>query len=296
MANEFYYKRKQQGLCAKCGKENDRKPKVNCSICSDKDKQFRWKLIARNMCSECAKNPIDSRHSTYKCTECRKKRNSKQVTDKRRTQVSHWRTILKEQAVEKLGGYCVECGESLSQLLHIDHIDNNGKEHRNLVKGSYGVLREIISGKCSYRVQLLCANCHSLKGAYRRSLYKNYHDSPGAKTVEKVWGVELWLHNSKNYCAKRLLLNPGFQCSLHRHLLKRETFAIIRGIVYLQLGDEVRKMIPGEFVTIEPGTYHRFWTFTPTGAEIFETSTQHFDEDSYRIEPSGPKGTQEMSK
>ena len=56
----------------------------------------------------------------------------------------------------------------------------------------------------------------------------------------------------------------------------------------LELGyaeDKIEKMIlkKGMSVRVFPGMPHRFKSLTPT-AKILEVSTQHFDEDSYRIE------------
>ena len=298
-----YQQRKEKGLCGSCGNIPDRPGKVTCSGCAKKGRLKRLKAVQDGLCATCFKRPLAIGRSQVLCERCLDRYNVRQQQkEDRQNQYVTKLTKLKQQAAEKLGNSCVWCGESILHLLDFDHIDNNGAKHRSdsSTAGSGRtngptIWREVRDGRCKFRLQLLCKNCHWLKTAWRRS-HENgtFVKSPGAKVVKKVWGVELWLENSKDYCAKRLILNPGFQCSLHRHLLKRETFAIIRGIVYLQLGNEVRKMIPGEFVTIEPGIYHRFWTFTPIGAEIFETSTQHFDEDSYRLEPSGPKGTQEF--
>jgi hypothetical protein len=43
---------------------------------------------------------------------------------------------------------------------------------------------------------------------------------------EKVWGEEQWLVNTGAYCGKRMLLKKGFQCSLHHHKIKDETFIL----------------------------------------------------------------------
>ena len=48
------------------------------------------------------------------------------------------------------------------------------------------------------------------------------------KYVEKVWGKEQIICNNDFYCGKILHLKKGFQCSLHRHVLKDETLFSIR--------------------------------------------------------------------
>lgn len=110
--------------------------------------------------------------------------------------------------------------------------------------------------------------------------------------VNKAWGIEWWLTNTDKYCAKILFLNRGFRCSLHRHDIKQEDFLILEGKVRLEQRD-VRGypfdeiLLPGDARTIRSRTLHRF---SPIGgnAIILEISTQHSDDDVFRIEESGP--------
>jgi mannose-6-phosphate isomerase-like protein (cupin superfamily) len=115
------------------------------------------------------------------------------------------------------------------------------------------------------------------------------------KIVPKGWGEERWLHNDELYCGKILIVNEGKRCSLHYHQLKTETFYIQQGRVRMELTDlkagrETPPVILEEFVMeagdtllLKPGMVHRF-TSLEGDALIFEFSTQHFDEDSHRIE------------
>ncbi len=105
--------------------------------------------------------------------------------------------------------------------------------------------------------------------------------------VRKGWGKELWVHNDEKYCGKILVLNKSKRCSLHFHVLKHETFYISKGLVEMELiekNGEKRTftMKPGDALEIPPGLMHRFTGLEDS--EIMEFSTQHFDEDSYRIE------------
>lgn len=112
--------------------------------------------------------------------------------------------------------------------------------------------------------------------------------------VPKVWGYEKWIENNVKYCCKILSLNRGYQCSLHYHKEKDETFMVTQGHVRLELGDEVLHLRPGSFVRVPPGTHHRF-----TGMEdslIMEVSTHHDEADSYRIEESRKAPEFEASK
>lgn len=100
------------------------------------------------------------------------------------------------------------------------------------------------------------------------------------KIHEKVWGHELWIVNNEHYCGKRLTIKKGYQCSLHYHKLKHETFLLLSGKVLMEIGKEQHVLPPGAIVTLEPGTLHRFTGLV--ASEIMEFSTQHFEEDSYR--------------
>ena len=115
------------------------------------------------------------------------------------------------------------------------------------------------------------------------------------KVVPKGWGEERWIHNDELYCGKILVLKAGKRCSLHYHLQKTETFYIASGCLSMELTDlesarltpplirEQFEMHSGDALLLKPGDVHRF---TGQAAEtwIFEFSTQHFDEDSHRIE------------
>jgi mannose-6-phosphate isomerase-like protein (cupin superfamily) len=102
--------------------------------------------------------------------------------------------------------------------------------------------------------------------------------------VPKAWGYEQWIENNDKYCCKILGLNKGYQCSLHYHKNKDETFLVTVGHVRLELGDEVLHLRPGSFARVPQNTLHRF-----AGIEdsvIIEVSTHHEDSDSYRTEES----------
>jgi mannose-6-phosphate isomerase-like protein (cupin superfamily) len=117
------------------------------------------------------------------------------------------------------------------------------------------------------------------------------------KVVPKVWGEERWLHNDEMYCGKILVLHGGKHCSLHYHKLKTETFYVAQGHLQMELTDlenalltppvirEVFEMRAGDTLLLKPGMVHRFTGLAPE-TQIFEFSTQHFDDDSYRVVPS----------
>lgn len=103
--------------------------------------------------------------------------------------------------------------------------------------------------------------------------------------VEKSWGKEEWIVNNELYCGKILTCIEGIWSSnglYHYHKLKDETFYVTFGKVVLDIDGNKKILQEGDIVRIKPNTKHRFKAITPI-AKILEISTQHFDEDSYRV-------------
>lgn len=115
------------------------------------------------------------------------------------------------------------------------------------------------------------------------------------ETIKKIWGQERVVVNNENYCGKFLDITPGYQCSLHYHIKKRETFYVMEGVVSLQLILPITNESPANLtlilnsssppITIEPGVGHRFWCGEEP-AVILEISMPHSDDDVVRIEDS----------
>jgi len=101
--------------------------------------------------------------------------------------------------------------------------------------------------------------------------------------VPKLWGEERWIVNNQKYCAKLLLLKPGFRSSLHYHPVKDETFHILEGDCFLEIGSQNSYLAPTETIRIQPGVKHCFWTANPQGCTILEISTPHSDQDVVRL-------------
>jgi mannose-6-phosphate isomerase-like protein (cupin superfamily) len=109
------------------------------------------------------------------------------------------------------------------------------------------------------------------------------------KKVSKRWGYELWIHNESDYCGKLLVFTEsGNKFSMHYHMIKDETWFIQSGkfqfdwidtktgsrlFTFLEVGDviEIKKGLPHQLIALEDDSV------------VFEVSTEHFDEDSYRV-------------
>lgn len=131
-------------------------------------------------------------------------------------------------------------------------------------------------------------------------------DHPPMDFVSKGWGWERWITNSEKYCGKLLFVAKKRKMSFHYHKLKDETFYLHSGKVVVRFTDDhdIAKKIqssyrfspgrtwrdfvyesvlkPGDNLYIPPGRIHQIEALRDS--ELFEFSTQHFDEDSYRVE------------
>jgi quercetin dioxygenase-like cupin family protein len=98
---------------------------------------------------------------------------------------------------------------------------------------------------------------------------------------KKVWGGEYWIVNNEKYCGKILQVNEGYQCSYHFHKLKDETFYILEGMIEIVVNGENQIMREGDTLRLPPNTRHTFYAVK--NSKILEVSTQHFENDSYRL-------------
>jgi len=107
------------------------------------------------------------------------------------------------------------------------------------------------------------------------------------KIVKKGWGYELWIINNEKYCGKSLFFNENSKCSMHYHLKKEETWLVHSGSFILRyINGETAEVVEvdlkdNESYTIPVGLPHQLET--KTGGEIIEISTEHFENDSYRV-------------
>ena len=108
------------------------------------------------------------------------------------------------------------------------------------------------------------------------------------KIVPKGWGYEKWIVNTEKYCGKLLFFERNKRCSWHYHKIKDETFYLNMGKIYLWYGwdddlakAEMKIMEPGDSFHVPVGLKHQMIALEDS--ELFEFSTEHFEEDSYRV-------------
>lgn len=106
--------------------------------------------------------------------------------------------------------------------------------------------------------------------------------------VYKKWGKEVIINNDVDYCGKILVFHKGGKSSMHYHLKKKETWYVSKGsfiLYYINTETAEKHQITltlGSVWNVPPGYPHQLEA--KEDSEIFEVSTQHFDDDSYRIE------------
>jgi mannose-6-phosphate isomerase-like protein (cupin superfamily) len=107
---------------------------------------------------------------------------------------------------------------------------------------------------------------------------------------EKAWGYELWIANHEMYCGKLLVFNKDKKFSMHYHMIKEESWYVSKGEFEYRWIDtetaEVKATLirEGDVVDLVLGQPHQLKALTE-GATIFEVSTKHYEEDSYRVLP-----------
>lgn len=89
----------------------------------------------------------------------------------REEQLAAWkqRTVfLRKSVLDYYGRVCVCCGETTEQFLSLDHIHNDGAEHRRKIRGKNAgsIYSWIVRNKFPAGFQTLCHNCNFAKSRY----------------------------------------------------------------------------------------------------------------------------------
>lgn len=82
--------------------------------------------------------------------------------------------------------------------------------------------------------------------------------------MSKIWGERWLIRKDSTHASSVLFLNPGMECSWHRHQAKHNLFVVLEGKVGVVTGDEERGtttetiLTPGQSFTTVPGEWHKF--------------------------------------
>jgi len=105
--------------------------------------------------------------------------------------------------------------------------------------------------------------------------------------VEKGWGREIIFVNNDEYCGKLLCFEKGKKFSMHYHLQKKETWYVSKGkfiLIWVETDKGITHteyLVLGDTITNERGEPHQLIALEDS--EVFEVSTKHYDEDSFRM-------------
>lgn len=136
-------------------------------------KERRKKLNAKGLCEGCGHRPISTGRSKHQCAKCLDKAKLRwRIKDKPRKEFREIRNVysrthrkrVRDEVFAAYGNKCACCGESEPIFLEMDHIDNDGAEHRRKIGQSY-VYYWLRNNSFPTTFQILCSNCN--KGKHR---------------------------------------------------------------------------------------------------------------------------------
>ena len=146
-----YYKqqrdeRRAAGLCTSCGE--DAGGQSLCASCKQKRKRSRAARagLPCNACGIASRTP-----DGHYCKPCRSAKQRER------------RQKIKDEVFAHYGANCDCCNESTSAFLAIDHIEGNGRQHRQSVVsggGSNAFYRWLITEGFPEGFRVLCHNCN----------------------------------------------------------------------------------------------------------------------------------------
>lgn len=111
----------------------------------------------------------------------------------------------------------------------------------------------------------------------------------GLGDFQRIGLIEYWIANElAGYCAKYLFVFDGQTCPAHRHMMKHETFFIVKGRVRMTCGGSTRQMAEGEVLPVQTAVVHSFTGLGP--ALVLEVSTRCDVSDNYFEDPTIPIG------
>lgn len=79
--------------------------------------------------------------------------------ENRRAQANAWNKRIQDAAIEAYGGFCACCGETERTFLQIDHVNDDGAEHRRMIKGAR-LAPWLRKNGYPEGFRVLCANCN----------------------------------------------------------------------------------------------------------------------------------------
>ena len=161
----------EAGKCTTCGKNKDSE-KTLCKSCliysKERAKIKRDERRDNGLCTYCGQNPPQPDRKI--CKDCHNQHSPKWTLKNQQYNLYNLlpKKHRKQRVMDHYGGKCLCCGETGLLFLTIDHVDENGAEHRKEISPNFkGKGR---SGDLFYRwleennypdgFQTLCFNCN----------------------------------------------------------------------------------------------------------------------------------------
>ena len=162
------------GVCLDCGETNFAFLSVD-HVNNDGSEHRKAGLRGHRLYEWIRKNgfPQDGRFQLL-CQNCNWYKHALNLSSNQSDDVSEaakyvrfWREDLRKETLLAYGGKCACCDEDRPEVLTVDHVHNNGAEHRRIIPGGsplYTWLRKQGFPQDDY--QLLCRSCNFAKQAY----------------------------------------------------------------------------------------------------------------------------------
>jgi mannose-1-phosphate guanylyltransferase/mannose-6-phosphate isomerase len=104
--------------------------------------------------------------------------------------------------------------------------------------------------------------------------------------VHRPWGAYQSLDDGPRYQVKRIVVKPGGQLSLQKHMHRAEHWVVVRGAAEVTIGDDKRIVHENESVFIPIGTVHRLANPGKIPLELIEVQTGSYlgEDDIIRLD------------
>lgn len=129
------------------------KSKINDGLTNQQRFLKRRKVL--DLCRDCGKSRVGSKYKN-KCDFHGKKATEDTIRN---------RKLMRKKVFDHYGNRCICCGEIELVFLTIDHIHNDGAEHKRKIGKSSGwsMYGWIVANNFPTFLQILCANCNTGK-------------------------------------------------------------------------------------------------------------------------------------
>ena len=141
-------------VCKSCSREAV-PGKLRCENCIASAKKYKDKEYKRRkeegLCGNCGKLPREVGTMCQNCSTYRKEYARKRYT------------AARDKIMQAYGNACACCGEMEPMFLSLDHVQNNGANHRREVGTGTKFFEWVVNNNYPDTLQILCANCNTGK-------------------------------------------------------------------------------------------------------------------------------------